>query len=87
MYGTIVYSSTGITSANSVVSINHHTSCLYVMNLDKDEDAVIKLNGVHQIILPHVPNGGVHPYYKVPGDYTTIEVLTANTTVAFYAIG
>ena len=87
MYGSLVKSSTGISSANSVVSIDHHTSCIYVSNLDKDNDATIKLNGTYQIILPHVPNGATHLYHAIPGDYTTIEVTTANTVVAFYAIG
>jgi len=83
----LVYSSTGITTANGVVNINHHTDSWYVMNLDKNHDVTIKLNGKFLIILPHVPNGAAHPYYEIPGDYTTIEVLTANATVSFYAIG
>ncbi len=88
MYGgSIVYSSTGITSANNTVSIGHHTECLYITNLDKDDDVTIKLNGKFEIILPHVPNGATHIYHEIPGDYTTIQVLTANATIAFYAIG
>jgi hypothetical protein len=34
-----------------------------------------------------VPNGAVHQYEKIPGDYTTIQVLTANTSIAIYAVG
>lgn len=87
MYGSMVYSSTGITSLDGVVNLNHHTSSLYITNLDKDDDATIKLNGVYSVILPHVPNGAAHVYHHIPGDYTTIEVLSANATIAFYAVG
>lgn len=87
MNNSLVYSSTGITSLDGVVNLNHHTDIIYVMNRDKDDDVTIKLNNKFLIILPHVPNGAIHHYHQIPGDYTTIEVLTANATVAFYAVG
>jgi len=32
-------------------------------------------------------SGHVHDYIHVPGDYNTIEVITASSEVAVYAIG
>jgi hypothetical protein len=87
MYGSLVYSNTLITPADGVVSIGQHTSAVYVVNLSKNHDTTIKLNGKYNIFLSHVPNGVVHQYEKIPGDYTTVEVLTANTSIAIYAVG
>jgi hypothetical protein len=87
MYGSLVYSNTSINSTHGVVNIGQHTSAVYIVNLDKDTDTTIKLNGQYNVLLSHVPNGAVHQYEKIPGDYTTIQVLTANTSVAVYAIG
>ncbi len=87
MYGSLVYSNVSITPDNGVVNIGQHTSAIYVVNLNKDDDTTIRLNGKYNIFLSHVPNGSVHQYEKIPGDYTTIQVLTANTSVAVYAVG
>lgn len=87
MYGSLVYSSISLTPADGVVSIGQHTSAIFVCNLDKDEDTTVRLNGKYNIFLSHVPNGTVHQYEKIPGDYTTIQVLTANTSIAIYAVG
>lgn len=87
MYGSLVYSNVSITPDDGVVNIGHHTSAIFVSNLDKDENTTIRLNGKYNIFLSHVPNGAVHRYEKIPGDYTTIEVLTANTSIAVYAVG
>jgi hypothetical protein len=87
MYGSLVYSNTSINPTHGVVNIGHHTSAIYVVNLNKDDDTTIRLNGIYNILLSHVPNGAVHQYEKVPGDYTTIQVLTANTSIAIYAVG
>ena len=46
----------------------------------------IKLNGKHSIMLPDA-QAHVHNYIEIPGDYNTIEVVTANSEVAVYAIG
>lgn len=87
MYGSLVYSSISLTPADGVVSIGQHTYAIFVCNLDKDEDTTVRLNGKYNIFLSHVPNGAVHQYEKIPGDYTTIQVLTANTSIAIYAVG
>lgn len=87
MHGSLVYSDILITPADGVVNIGQHTSAIYVVNLNKDDDTTIRLNGKYQVFLSHVPNGTVHKYEEIPGDYTTIEVLTANTSIAMYAIG
>lgn len=87
MHGSLVYSTTGITSANSVVSIGQHTTCLKVANLNSATDAVIKLNSKYEILIPHTPNQSYGNYVEICGDYTTVEVLTANCTIAMYAIG
>ena len=87
MHGSLVYSTTGITSANSVVSIGQHTTCLKAANLNSATDAVIKLNSKYEILIPHTPNQSYGNYVEICGDYTTVEVLTANCTIAMYAIG
>jgi hypothetical protein len=87
MHGSLVYSSTGITSANGVISIGQHTDCVKVVNLNSSTDATIKLNNKYQILIPHTPNQAFGNYVEICGDYTSIEVLTANCTVAVYAIG
>lgn len=87
MQGTLVYSNTGLTSVNSVVSIEHHTSCIYLMNISDSTDSTVKLNGKYQVYVHHTPNQSSSRYIEIPGDYTTIEVLTANTTIAVYAVG
>ena len=87
MYGSLVYSNASITAANGVVDIGQHTSAIFVANLSKDTDIIIILNGKYNIFLSHVPNGAVHQYEKIPGDYTTVQVLTANTSIAIYAVG
>jgi hypothetical protein len=87
MYGSLVYSNTSINSTHGVVSIGQHTSAVYVVNLNKNDNLTIKLNEKYNVFLSHVPNGAVHQYEKIPGDYTTIEVLTANTSIAIYAVG
>lgn len=87
MHGSLVYSTTGVTSANGVISINQHTDCLRAANLNSTTDAVIKLNNQYQVLLPHTPNQSYGNYIEICGDYTTVEVLTANCTIAMYAIG
>jgi len=85
MYGTssILYSSTGVTSAAGAVSINHHTDAIYFYNTHASTDASIQLNGNRSILIP----AGSKEYVCVPGDYTKFEVTTASVTVAVYAIG
>jgi hypothetical protein len=87
MHGSLVYSSTGITSASGVVNFGQHTSCVQVANLNSTTDAVIKLNGQYQILIPHTPNQSYGNYVEICGDYTTIEVITASCTIPVIAIG
>jgi hypothetical protein len=84
--GTLVFSNTGLTSANGAVSIGRHTDSIRVLNTHATTDAIVKLNGGPLTILaPAINSGG--GYLKIDGDYTTIEVLTANVTVAVMAFG
>lgn len=87
MYGTLVYSNTAITSASGAVSFGHHTSAVYILNTDATLDAVVKLNNQYSINIPHTPNQATRAYVKVPGDYTQLEVITANITVSVFAVG
>lgn len=81
----MVYSTTGVTSANSVVSINHHTQSLYFLNLHATNNVTIKLNGgPHQVVIP--PSAFSGGYVEIEGDYVTFEVVTSSITVAAYAL-
>lgn len=87
MYGSLVYSNTAITSASGVVNFGHHTSAVFILNLDATNDAVIKLNNQYLLNIPHTPNQATRAYVKIPGDYTEMQVITANITVSVFAIG
>jgi hypothetical protein len=87
MHGSLVYSNTAINSTHGVVSFEHHTNKIYVYNKNSSTNAEIKLNGKYVIDIPHTPNQAVGIYVEIPGDYTTIEVLTANIDIAVMAIG
>jgi len=79
----IIYSNTAVTSAANTVSINGHTSCIHFLNLDNSTNAVVELNGgPHRVVVPAGKN-----YIEVKGDYTKFQVITANVSVAVYAIG
>lgn len=82
---TLIFSMPDVTSADGVVHIGHHTSQIAFMNQGADF-AEVKLNGKFTIKIGH---GQVeaHFYNIIDGDYTTFEVLTANTTVSMYALG
>ena len=83
----IVYTTTAIASTDGVVSIGHHTDYLFVHNPSNNTNVVIELNGRHQVLIPHSPTNGSHSYHKIPGDYTTIKVVTAGVSLAAYAVG
>jgi len=83
----IVYTTTAIASTDGVVPIGHHTDYLFVWNANSTTSAVIELNGRHQVLIPHSPTNGSHMYHKIPGDYTTIKVVTAGVTLSAYAVG
>ena len=87
MSGSLVYSNTGITSTDSVVSINHHTDSIHLINLNTTTDAVVKLNGIHQIVIPHTPTQSSGHYTCIYGDYTKIEVITTSVTIGVFALG
>ena len=87
MNGSLVYSDTAITSTDGVVSIGHHTDYLFVWNQSSSTDAIIKLNGKHEVAIPHSPASGARMYHKIPGDYTTLELITTSVTISAYAIG
>lgn len=87
MNGTILYSNTSITNTSGEISLNHHTNAIYFFNNSDSIDAIVKLNGMYQVLLPHRPNQSPGLYVCVPGDYTKIEVVTASVTISVFAIG
>lgn len=87
MQGTIVYANTSIASTDGEISINHHTGAIYLLNLSSSTNAVVKLNGTHQVLVPHTPTQSNGIYACIPGDYTKIEVVTASVSISVYAIG
>ena len=87
MNGSLVYSATNVASTDGVISIGHHTSALYLWNKSNSTSAIVLLNGKHQVAVPHTVDQGSHIYHVIPGDYTTIEIITASCPFALYAIG
>lgn len=82
---TMVFSMPNVTISDGVVNIGRHTSQIGFMNQGSDF-AEVKLNNKFIIKIGH---GQVeaHFYNVFDGDYTTFEVLTANTTISMYALG
>ena len=82
---TMIFAMPNVTSADGVVHIGRHTSQIGFMNQSGDF-AEVKLNDQFTVKIGH---GQVeaHFYNVFDGDYTTFEVLTANTTVSMYALG
>lgn len=87
MEGTLVYSNTAIASTDGEIGFGHHTRAVYLLNTNSTTDATVKLNGRYTIFLGHTPNQATGMYTCIPGDYTTVEVLTASVSVAVFAIG
>jgi len=83
---TLVFSNTALTSASGVVSIGRHTSLLKILNTHATTNATVKLNGGPlTILVPAINSGG--GYLEVHGDYTQMEVVTADVTLAVMAFG
>jgi hypothetical protein len=82
-YGSLVYSSAGVTSADGEVSTSSHTDAISFFNTHSSTNAVVKINGGPREIL--VPAG--KNYIEITGDYTSFEVVTPGVTVAVFAIG
>jgi hypothetical protein len=78
----LVYSNKNLVTADGVVNIGQHTSELYVYNKGAS-DVDIKLNGQYTILLPAEST----EYIEIDGDYTTIQVVTASSAVAVFALG
>ena len=85
MYGnsSITYSSTGVSSTDSTVSLGHHTDGIYFHNTHASTVATVKLNGNMSVLIP----AGGSEYVCIPGDYTQFEVITASVTLAVFAVG
>jgi len=81
----MVFSMPNVTSSNGVVSIGSHTSEIGFMNQSADF-ADIKLNGKFIVKIGHGQTEA-HFYNVFAGDYTTFEILTANTVISMYALG
>lgn len=85
--GHIVYSNGNLTTSDGEVSIGQHTMELYIANNDISNWIEVKLNGgPHSVWVSPAPTAG-HTYMCVPGDYTSIEVVTANSAIRVYAVG
>ena len=87
MNSSIVYTTTNIASTDGVISIGHHTDCLYIWNKSNTTSGIIELNGKHQVVIPHSPDSGNHNYHTIPGDYTTLKIITTGISLAAYAVG
>ncbi len=79
---TLVYSNKNLVTADGAVNIGQHTSELYVYNKGAS-DVDIKLNGQYTVLLPAEST----EYVEIDGDYTTIQVITANSAIAVFALG
>jgi hypothetical protein len=79
---TLVYSNKNLVTADGVVNIGHHTSELYIYNKGAS-DVDVKLNGQYTVLLPAEST----EYIEIDGDYTTIQVITAASAVAVFALG
>lgn len=87
MQGSLVYSDTSVTSADSAVSIGHHTDYICFLNKDSNIDATVKLNNQFSVLIPHSSSNGTRLYTKIDGDYTKFEVITANVDLSVFAVG
>ena len=87
MNGTLVYSNTAISSTDNTVSIGSHTQGIYLLNLNESTDATVQLNGKFNLIIPHATNQTYAAYVHVPGDYTSIKVVTTSVNIAVFAVG
>ena len=85
MYGnsSVMYSNIAVTSADSKISLGHHTDGINFHNTHASTDVTVKLND-HVSVL--IPAGGTE-YVCIPGDYTEFEVITASVTLAVFAVG
>jgi hypothetical protein len=79
---TLVYSNKNLVTADGAVSIGQHTSDIYVYNKGAS-DVDIKLNGFYTVLIPAEST----EYVQIGGDYTSIEVVTAGSAVAVFALG
>lgn len=82
----VIYSNGALTDATGEVEFNGHTTGLYIISKDTNHWVEVKLNGgPHSVWIPDA-NGHQHGYVHIPGDYTRIQVMTASSTVAVYAV-
>ena len=83
----IVFSRTSIADTDGEVSVGQHTSAFYIMNKDTNHWIDVKLNGgPHVVAIPPYNTHSPH-YFEIIGDYTKIQVMTASSTIAAFAIG
>lgn len=80
--GTLIFSNKNIVTADALVNIGGHTSSVYVHNKG-GADIDIKLNALFTVLIPAETTG----YMEIPGDYTSVEVITAASAISFYAVG
>lgn len=80
--GSLIFSNKNIVTADATVNIGGHTTSVFVHNKGVS-DIDIKLNSFFTVLIPAEVTG----YMEIPGDYTTVEVVTATSSIAFFAIG
>lgn len=80
--GSLIFSNKNIVTADATVNIGGHTTSVFVHNKGAS-DIDIKLNSFFTVLIPAELTG----YMEIPGDYTTVEVVTATSSIAFFAIG
>jgi hypothetical protein len=81
-HNTLVYSNNNLVTADGAVNFGQHTGVVYVHNKGAS-DVDVKLNGRYTILIPADNTG----YIEIGGDYTTIEVVTAASAIAVFALG
>jgi hypothetical protein len=87
MNGSLVYSDIATDSTDGEISLNYHTSAIHILNTNSSTDAIVQLNGIYQILIPHTPNQATGSYVCIYGDYTKIQVITTAVTLSVFAIG
>lgn len=82
----IVYSNVSVSSTAGEVTLGQHTDAIYFLNLDNSTNAQVKLNGgPHIILIPH--SNHKMGYVKIPGDYTSFQIMTTSVSLSVFAVG
>ena len=81
----IVYSNGALTTADGEVNFGHHTYEVNIISKNTNHWIEVKLNGGPRSVW--IPPKDTHNYTTIRGDYTKVQVMTAASTVAIFALG